>query len=218
VPFAFALRGIKYRLKKQMSEMEAMTELFGGLGLKNKGTGAGGAKTNENGKKFEELTNNESRLLSQGFTKTVINKNKYGYYLSKKVGFVETIFVLQGGLVDYMKQEYEIELFRNPDEAYIVKERGEKTIIKILEKKNQNGQGSVETKLWAAPSLKREYELVCGESFVIEYAFCLSDWFKQQKSDKYIYLKMILEEADIETFYADEFYFEKLDTWIQRLN
>lgn len=198
-------------------KVDIMTELFTGLGLKNKGTGAGGAKTNENGKQFEEITNNEVRLLSQGFTKTVINKNKYGYYLSKKIGlFTEIIFVLQGGLIDYMKQEFEIELFRNPDEAYIIRRPGEKTIIKILEKKHQNVQGSVETKLWAAVALKREYELVCGERFEIEYAFCLNDWFKQQKHEKYIYLHMILEENDIDVFYADNDYFHKLDDWIQR--
>ena len=86
----------------------------------NKGTGAGGANTNKNGKKFEELTNNEVRLLSQGFTKNIMNKNKYGYYLSKKIKNIEIIFVLQGGLVDYMKKEYDIELFRHPDEEYII--------------------------------------------------------------------------------------------------
>jgi hypothetical protein len=199
-----------------MSGIDELTDAIGELGLKNKGTGAGGAKTNENGKRFEEITNNEMRLLSQGFTKTVLNKNKYGYYLSKKTDCTEIVFVLQGGLVDYMKAEFEIELFRNPDEAYIIKTPGKPTVIKILEKKNQNVQGSVETKLWAAVALKREYELVCGENFEIEYAFCLNDWFKQQKSDKYIYLHMILEENEIDVYYADDSYFENLDKWINR--
>lgn len=203
-----------------MTEINIMSELFTGLCLKNKGSGAGGFKTNENGKKFEEITNNEMRLLSQGFTKTFMNKNKYGYYLSKKFeeqsSCSEIVFVLQGGLIDYMKHVFEITLFRNPDEAYIIRRPGEKTVIKILEKKNQNGQGSVETKLWAAPSLKREYELVCGEDFEIRYAFCLNDWFKKQKSDKYIYLQMILEENDIDVFYADDNYFHELDKWIQK--
>ena len=183
----------------------------------NKGTGAGGAKTNENGKRFEDFTCNESRLLSQGFVKNIFKKNKFGYYLSKKTESTETIFVLQGGLVDYMKKEYDIELFRHPDEAYIIK-TPELTTIKILEKKNQNCEGSAETKLWAAPSLKREYELVCGEKFKIEYVLCLSDWFKQQKNDKYIYLNMILEENDIKILYgSDPDYFQKLDNWIKDL-
>ena len=194
------------------NDIDQLTNAIGNLSVvTNKGTGAGGAKTNENGKKFEELTNNEMRLLSQGFIKTLINKNKYGYYLSKK----DVVFVLQGGLVDYMKKKFDIELFRHPDEAYIIRRPpGEKTVIKILEKKNQNVAGSVETKLWSGPALKREYELVCGENFEIQYAFCLNDWFKQQKHEKYIYLHMILQENDIDVFYADENYFETLDKWI----
>ena len=53
----------------------------------NKGTGAGGAKTNYYGKKFEEKTNNQSRLLENGY---IINNfketSKKTYdYLSKKI-------------------------------------------------------------------------------------------------------------------------------------
>lgn len=39
----------------------------------NKGTGAGGANTNKNGKKFEEKTSNRERLLEMGF---IANSNK----------------------------------------------------------------------------------------------------------------------------------------------
>ena len=38
----------------------------------NKGTGAGSSNTNYYGKQFEEKTNNENRLLEQGFTKNTI--------------------------------------------------------------------------------------------------------------------------------------------------
>lgn len=54
-----------------------------------------------------------------------------------------------------MKNNYNINLFRNPDEAYIIKYNTGKKIIKILEKKEQHIEGSVETKLWSGPSLKR---------------------------------------------------------------
>jgi len=47
----------------------------------NKGTGAGGASTNFYGKKFEDKTNNETRLLNIGFSKNFYN-NK-----SKKIFF-----------------------------------------------------------------------------------------------------------------------------------
>jgi len=42
----------------------------------NKGTGAGGANTNYYGKKFEEKTNNQQRLLEIGYTKIVLQKTK----------------------------------------------------------------------------------------------------------------------------------------------
>ena len=48
-----------------MSELNS-TEEHSQLNLINKGKGAGGANTNYHGKKFEEKTNNERRLLEMG--------------------------------------------------------------------------------------------------------------------------------------------------------
>jgi hypothetical protein len=57
----------------------------------NKGTGAGGSNTNYYGKKFEEKTNNEKRLMEMGYVKNSFTKKpkkSYDYYLSKttKIG------------------------------------------------------------------------------------------------------------------------------------
>jgi hypothetical protein len=52
----------------------------------NKGTGAGGSTTNHNGIAFENKTDNEIRLISNGFVRKNITgkeKTKYGYYLEK---------------------------------------------------------------------------------------------------------------------------------------
>lgn len=154
----------------------------------NKGTGAGGANTNLYGKSFENKTNNQTRLLDIGYIKhsfTKTPKYLYDFYLlntfdeeneetKKKI-----IFVLQNGFKTYMKHKYNIDIFRCPDEAYIIETRY-KTIIKILEKKRQNVEGSVETKLWSGPSLKREYELVLGDKFEVHYGFCVSDFLKKK--------------------------------------
>jgi hypothetical protein len=78
-----------------------------------------------------------------------------------------------------MKNKYNIDLFRCSDEAYIIKYENGRKVIKILEKKNQNVEGSVETKLWAGPSLKREYELVLGEGFEVFYGFCVNNFFQK---------------------------------------
>lgn len=129
------------------------------------------------------------------------------------------VFVLQTGFKKYMKHKYNIELFRFPDEAYIIKDKlHNKTIVKILEKKEQHVEGSMETKLWSGPSLKREYEIILGTGFEVHYGFCVSAFLKQKlESDipKYMILRQILRENHIEVLFGDdEDYFEKLDEWV----
>ena len=186
----------------------------------NKGTGAGGSNTNYYGKKFEEKTNNQQRLLELGYIKNSFTKKPkkdHDYYLSKTFEDKTIVFVQQKGLKNYMKNIYNIELFREPDEAYIIEYTSGRKVIKILEKKEQNVEGSVETKLWAAPSLKREYELVLGEEFELFYGFCLSKFLKKKlisKEKKYTILNTILKESDITVLFGDdENYFETLDIW-----
>lgn len=186
----------------------------------NKGTGAGGANTNYYGKKFEEKTNNQQRLLELGYTKNSFTKNPkkaYDYYLSKTFEDKIIVFVLQNGLKIYMKNKYNIDLFRCPDEAYIIEYKNGRKVIKILEKKEQNVEGSVETKLWSGPSLKREYELVLGAEFEVFYGFCVSKFLKNKlisNEKKYTILNTIFKETNIAVLFGDdENYFETLDTW-----
>ena len=189
--------------------------------LSNKGTGAGGANTNYYGKKFEEKTNNEQRLLEIGYVKisfTKKPKKAYDYYLSKTYETKTIVFVLQNGLKMYMKNKYNIDLFRCPDEAYIIEYNNGRKVIKILEKKEQNVEGSVETKLWSGPSLKREYELVLGAEFSVFYGFCVSEFLKNKlvsNEKKYITLNTIFNENNIMVLFGDdENYFETFDNWL----
>ena len=190
--------------------------------LANKGTGAGGANTNLYGKKFEEQTNNEHRLLQQGFVKCLINKTKYGYYLENRIGDKRIVFVSQNGLKVYMKHFHDITMFRCPDEAYIIYQDGNPvTTVKILEKKEQNVEGSVIDKLWDGPSFKREYQLVLGDGFQIEYAYCVSDFLKQKlisSEKKFIILNQIHAESRIQLLFGgDEGYFEAFDLWLHSI-
>jgi len=173
--------------------------------LSNKGTGAGGSNTNFYGKKFEEKTDN-----TYGYT-------NHGDYMSKKNGGITITRVCQNKFQKFIKDKYKIDLYRRPDEAYIIECESGRKIIKILEKKNQNREGSVETKLWAAPSLKREYEIVLGEEFEVVYGFCVSEFLQKKlvSSDKkYEILNIILNENNIEVLFGDdENYFERLDIW-----
>jgi len=188
----------------------------------NKGTGAGGANTNYYGKKFEEKTNNQPRLIAMGYTNLPYSKKpkkSNDYYLSKTFEDKTVVFVLQNGLKKYVKFKYNIDMFRCPDEAYIIEYTSGRKVVKIVEKKEQKVEGSVETKLWAGPSLKREYELILGPEFEVFYGFCVNEFLKQKlvsTDKKYATLHTILTETQIAVLFGDdENYFESLDTWIQ---
>lgn len=182
---------------------------------KNKGVGAGGSNTNKNGLFFEEKTNNTNFLINcKFFTPSIDHILLYKEYADKKI-----IYLTQNKFKKYMKNAYNIDIFRNPDEAYIIEYINGHKECKILEKKTQSVDGSVETKLWSGPALKREYEIVLGEKFTVQYSFCISE-FLQKKFEagerKYNILYQILLENNIKIFYGDsESYFNLLYNWIE---
>jgi hypothetical protein len=200
----------------------------------NKGTGAGGANTNKNGKAFEDLTSNEPRLLANGFTKSVIpgKKGKYDYYLEKPTADGSVVYLTQGGMASYFMWKFSIEMVRHPDEAYLI-QHGDTYTLRVLEKKNQNVQGSVDTKLLAGPGMLEEYELCIDESllkgghaasampknpaFTVQYAFCLSAFLKAQyvsDAKKWRLMRAINARHGIEVLFGeDEDYYERLDAW-----
>jgi len=128
---------------------------------------------------------------------------------------------MQNGLKKYMKVNYNIELYRCPDEAYIIEYISGRKVIKILEKKEQNVEGSVETKLWSGPTLKREYELNLGHKFKVHYAFCVSEFLKKkitstEKKYEDLNTTLCIENNIPILFGDDENYFETLDNWIYK--
>lgn len=190
----------------------------------NKGTGAGGSNTNLSGIAFENKTDNENRLLFDGFVRKTIpgkEKTKYGYYLEKIYNNNQTIhFVKQNGLKFYMSYFHQKELFREVDEAYIFIDNSSSTItLKVLEKKNQNGGGSVEDKLCLGHHFQNiEYPSCLGENFKVKYAFCISTFLKNLYLSEHIKWKIIRtqnEKNKISVLFGDaDDYFIKLDNWI----
>lgn len=189
----------------------------------NKGTGAGGSNTNHNGIAFEMKTDNETRLISNGFVRKNINgkeKTKYGYYLEKIMDKHTIHYVKQNGLKYYMYQFHQKELFREVDEAYIFIDNSSGAIcVKILEKKNQNNGGSVEDKLCLGYHFKFvEYPSCLGDSFKVEYAFCISTYLKNLYNSDHKKWKIINEsnkKNNIPVLYGDDDdYYSKLDEWI----
>jgi hypothetical protein len=186
----------------------------------NNGTGAGGARTNAVGKSFEHLTSNEPRLIENGFVKTTMSNGKYGYYLSKQFDNSRIIFVSQGGLKVYLKTIHSITIFQEPDEAYIIEHSNGQLFLKILEKKAQNGPGSVDTKLKAGPTVREEYQRILGKKWTVQYAFCINQYLQHQMvQPKWTIFKEIMAEQNIPLLFGDETaYFETLDNWIEQLD
>lgn len=164
-------------------------------------------------------------MLENKFIKKYINKKtKYGYYFIKN----NIIYITKSGFKIYFKNKFNININKQPDEAFV-------TIldnicyIKILEKKNQNVEGTVEDKLKTGNFNKREYEKIFEKEsiinklpykFIISYAFCINTFLhKKMQSEqlKYIIMKEIMLEDDITLFYGeDENYFNALFEWINK--
>jgi len=185
----------------------------------NNGTGAGGANTNLYGKKFEEKTDNKPRLIENGYEKVILNKkNKHDHYLTKTVEDKKITFVSQSGLKTYIKHKHNIEVFRCPDEAYIIEYNTGRKVIKILEKKTQNGEGSVDTKLLTGLGFKEEYAEALEYKYEVEYAFCVNKFLQnkiQSTKKKYIIFNNIMKRHNISILFGDdENYFETVDEWV----
>lgn len=184
----------------------------------NKGTGAGGAATNYHGKLFEAKTDNETRLLNAGFVKTVTGHTKFGYFLSKQLEDKRVFFVSQSGLKEFIKRYYHIELFRHPDEAYIFEYTDGRRVMKILEKKEQNVEGSVDTKLLSGPIFREEYIEALENKFEVNYAFCVSKFLQDKiltDDKKHRIFNKIMARHGIDILFGDDLnYFDKLDEWL----
>ena len=208
-------KALKTLKAKEAKELKALRAKEAKPKIKNRGTGAGGANTNKTGKPFEENTDNLKRMIEHGF-------DKQKSWLSKQFEDKTVVIVKQHGLKQYAKHKYGIDdIYRCPDEAYIIEYTTGKKVIKILEKKMQNVEGSVETKLYAGPLLKRDYEMMFGPEFEIQYGFCVSEFLQKNITSgtkKYNNLrKMLEEENNIPILFGnDANYFETLDLWIHQ--
>lgn len=178
----------------------------------NRGVGAGGANTNQTGKTFEDSTDNLLRMCKFGFVRGA-------HWIEKQYVDKWVIISKQRDFGRCVKHKYNIDhVYRWPDEAYVIEYPNGRKIIKILEKKMQNREGSVETKIFAGPSLKREYELMFGSVFEVQYGFCVSAFLQKKMTsgtNKYNNLLKILKEHNIPVLFGDDAnYFETLDLWI----
>jgi hypothetical protein len=132
--------------------------------------------------------------------------------MSKNVDDKVVTFLTQSGLKTYLKKMYNVNLCRHPDEAFIIDHGNGTFELKVLEKKNQTTEGSVDTKLYAALGFQMEYEDILGDAFSVEYGFCLCNFFKQCKYERML---KVLERQKIPVFFAsNEDYFDQILEWV----
>jgi hypothetical protein len=172
----------------------------------------GGANTNKNGLSFEKNTCNVNRLLFKGFEKSKIGKGSNDFYLKKTYDNKDILYVTKGGLKTFIKQNFNGKVRREPDEAYIINNNGVYE-LKIIEKKFQSAEGSVDVKLGAAGFFIYQYQQSLSQFLNISYAFCVNDFFRDKKYDDV--RKYNKEHLNVEMFYGeDPLYFDTLDKWI----
>jgi len=140
--------------------------------LRNKGTGAGGSKTNKNGLPYEETTDLNDRIK-------IIEKNNFSNRIKFNGNEKSFIKTKQANLFNYMKDKIDTNIkkahgCKNPDECYIDEEL--KNIF-IIEKKFQQCSGSVCEKI-QTPDFKLWQYSRTFPDYTIVYIYCLSNWFK----------------------------------------
>jgi hypothetical protein len=130
----------------------------------NRGTGAGGAKTNANGLLYETATELSVSEFSQ-----IPNFVERGGVQLKKAAFYKHMDKL--GAID--KTVLPAAGCKQPDEVVVVDKQ-----VFIIEKKFQNGPGSVDEKIQTAGFKTRHYQSMFPK-YRVHYIYCLSDWFKK---------------------------------------
>ena len=151
--------------------------------VKNKGTGAGGHKTNKNGLPYEKITELKDYI-------TLLEENKFYKKINFKKNDIVFINVKKGQLFKYMEKHIDKTVkkghgCKKPDECYI--DEKQKKIF-LIEKKFQQCPGSVCEKIQTPDFKIWQYNRTFPE-FKIIYIYCLSDWFKKNCEAELEYLK-----------------------------
>ena len=173
----------------------------------NKGTGAGGAKTNHNGLAFENKTNFENILLEQKWEKKYLDKTHY--YLELVKNNEVLYWMCKYSFQVFVSKQFGLNkdnIFRQPDEIFI--KINEKNInIYVIEKKNQNVCGSVEDKLRTGSFIREEYiemlSPIKDSNVIIEYGYCVSKFLYNKylsERPKYTAMRKILKKKKNTSF------------------
>ena len=175
------------------------------------------------GKIFERKTNSSDFLISKGFVKRMLGDTKHFLYM-KRMENKTIVYLYQKNFRYFCKDILELDVWRDPDEAFVILfTESDKISLGIIETKNQSVPGSVDQKLYNASYFKDEYEHVFRKRYdtVVDYAFCLSPYFKDlldKPSDKWAFFKKHAQEHNIQLMFGeDDTYHATLWDWVQKL-
>lgn len=189
---ALAVKSVRGLLQKEteygknQDGKPLILEKLGDILKKNRGTGAGGAKTNENGLSYEVMTDLSTHFANVRF------QDKFKYIKFAEDG-AEFVNVNKNSLHKFMESinEKRKDIIpaagcKLPDEAYVNIEN--KRLI-ICEKKYQIIGGSVDEKLQTGVFKKFHYSELFP-TYQVSYVYCLSNWFKKPEYESVLkYLK-----------------------------
>ena len=165
----------------------------------NRGTGAGGAKTNKNGLNYEQMTdlNTEFKIIQEARYWQIV---EFTDESGKKKRFKRTC---KANFFKSMKYFDMIDTSiskahgcKQPDECYI---NYDNLAIYIIEKKFQQVNGSVCEKIQTSDFKLWQYGRTFPK-FKIHYIYCLSDWFKNNCKAELQYLK----EKKVPVFWGND--------------
>lgn len=145
---------------------------------RKKNTHGGGNVTNLNGLHFEQQTSLNEALISIGYS---INEDKEVYKNNKKVGISAPKHELYKKILEPKGVDFKKIISKKllPDEAFY---NISNNTVYIIEKKFQNGAGSVDEKIQTCDFKKKQYKkLFSPIDIQVEYIYVLSDWFKRDE-------------------------------------
>lgn len=184
---------------------------------------AGGKNTNLHGKKFENHTNNENRLIEIGYKKIILDKKlKFGFYYEKDYVDKKIIFTLQQGIKCFLKHKHNIDFFgKFPDGIFVIEYKDKEKNIEffVIEKKEQHQEGSVIEKILNGPIIRQFYQILLSDKLKakIHFSYCINNWLKNKFNNDKTYKTFynILKQHEIKFFFGEEEnYFDELFKWI----
>ena len=163
-------------------------------------THGGGSKTNLNGLHFEQQTSLDDALKDKGY---IIDENGYVYKGNQQIGISAPKHKLYKIILEPKGVDYKKIISKKilPDEAFL---NLSNNTVYIIEKKFQNGSGSVDEKIQTCDFKKKQYQKMTKSlNMKVEYTYILSDWFKQEMyADVLDYIK----EMQCDYRFVDNFY------------